>query len=87
MRVLPVVLSLATLGVMSAAVLSGSGATRSPMFLAFPVTMLVSLVMTAVTGRGNGGAPGSTPTVPTTWVTSLTYANQSRKTWRRSVYR
>lgn len=52
-RALPVVMAVATVGVMAAAFLSGSPATRNPTLLTFPVLMLVSLVVTAVTGRGN----------------------------------
>ncbi|MCV7124392.1 type VII secretion protein EccCa [Mycobacterium lacus] len=51
-RVLPVVMSVATLGVMAALFLSGSSVARGPTFLAFPMMMLASLVMTAVTGGG-----------------------------------
>ncbi|OSC42972.1 type VII secretion protein EccCa [Mycobacterium decipiens] len=51
-RLLPVVMSAATLGVMATVLLSGSPATRHPTFLAFPMMMLVALVMTAVAGRG-----------------------------------
>ena len=39
------------MGVMAAAFLSGSALSRNPMFLAFPMMMLVSMVVTAVTGR------------------------------------
>jgi DNA segregation ATPase FtsK/SpoIIIE, S-DNA-T family len=50
-RVLPIGLSVASMGVMAAAFASGSAATRNPMFLAFPMMMLASTVVTAVTGR------------------------------------
>lgn len=50
-RVLPIVMSVATLGVMGAGFLSGSPVTHSPTILAFPVMMLGSLVVTAVAGR------------------------------------
>lgn len=50
-RLLPVVLSLASMGVMAAAFASGSAVTRNPMFLAFPVMMLASTVVTVMTGR------------------------------------
>ncbi|HUH71238.1 MAG TPA: type VII secretion protein EccCa [Mycobacterium sp.] len=53
-RLLPVVMSVATLGVMAAAFLSGAGVARNPMFLAFPMMMLVSIVVTAITARGRG---------------------------------
>ena len=51
LRLLPVVMSVAGLGVMAAAFVSGSGVTRNPMFLAFPMMMLLSTVVTVVTGR------------------------------------
>ncbi|OBA73069.1 type VII secretion protein EccC [Mycobacterium sp. 1554424.7] len=51
-RLLPVIVSLATLGVMAAAFLSGSGAARNPMFVAFPMMTLLSLGVTAAAGRG-----------------------------------
>ncbi len=51
-RLLPIVMSVAILGVMSATVLSGSGVARSPTFLAFPAMMLASLVTAGVAGRG-----------------------------------
>lgn len=50
-RLLPVALSLAGMGVMVAMFTGGTGSTRNPMFLAFPATMLVSTVVTALTGR------------------------------------
>jgi DNA segregation ATPase FtsK/SpoIIIE, S-DNA-T family len=52
MRLLPVGMSIATLGVMVVAFLTGSGMTRNPTFLAFPMMMLVSVAVTAVVGRG-----------------------------------
>ena len=51
-RLLPVVMSVATVGAMAAAFMSGSAVGRNPMFLAFPMMMLVSVVVTALTGRG-----------------------------------
>ncbi|WP_204808232.1 type VII secretion protein EccCb [Mycobacterium riyadhense] len=51
-RLLPVAISVATLGVVAAASLSGAAPTRNPTFLAFPIMMLVSLAVTAVTGPG-----------------------------------
>jgi S-DNA-T family DNA segregation ATPase FtsK/SpoIIIE len=51
-RLLPVMLSLATLGVMAAAFLSGSAGARNPMFVAFPMMTLLSLAVTAAAGRG-----------------------------------
>ena len=57
-RLLPVVMSVATLGVMAVALLSGSAVTRTPAFLAFPIMTLASMAVTVVTGRGHrhGGA-------------------------------
>ena len=51
MRMLPVVVAVTTMGVMAATFLSGSAVSRNPMFLAFPAMMLVSMVVTALTGR------------------------------------
>ncbi len=42
------------LGITAAAFLSGSSATRSPVFLAFPAMTVASLVVTAATGLGRG---------------------------------
>jgi S-DNA-T family DNA segregation ATPase FtsK/SpoIIIE len=53
-RLVPVVVSLITAGVMAATFFSGPAATRSPTFLAFPMMMLVSVALTALTGRGHG---------------------------------
>ncbi|MCV7199733.1 type VII secretion protein EccCa [Mycobacterium angelicum] len=56
-RAVPVLISVAGLGVMAAAALSGSPIARNPLFLAFPLLMAVSAVATGVTGRGrNRGA-------------------------------
>jgi DNA segregation ATPase FtsK/SpoIIIE, S-DNA-T family len=57
-RLLPVGMSIATLGAMAATFFSGSAVARSPAFLAFPMMMLVSMVLTAITqhGRRQGGA-------------------------------
>ncbi|HEV7579807.1 MAG TPA: type VII secretion protein EccCa [Mycobacterium sp.] len=52
MRLLPVAMSLAALGVMAVTFISGSAVTRNPAFLAFPMMMLISMVLTAVTQRG-----------------------------------
>ena len=51
MRLLPVGMSVATVGVMALAFLTGSGMNRNPTFLAFPMMMLVSAAVTAVAGR------------------------------------
>jgi DNA segregation ATPase FtsK/SpoIIIE, S-DNA-T family len=53
-KLLPVVVSVATLGVMAAAFFSGSAATRNPMFVAFPMMTLVSMAVTVAVGRGRG---------------------------------
>ena len=55
MRLLPVAVSVITVSVMAVAFLSGSAVGRNPMFLAFPMMMLASAVVTALTGRGAGG--------------------------------
>ncbi len=54
-RLLSVVLSLAGMGVMATAYASGNAVTGNPMFLALPITMLVSTVAVGVTGRSRGG--------------------------------
>ncbi|OBF80494.1 type VII secretion protein EccC [Mycobacterium sp. 852002-51163_SCH5372311] len=54
MRLLPALTSVATLGVMAAAFFSGSGVSRNPTFLALPMVLLMSVVVTALTGRGRG---------------------------------
>ncbi|HEX5252277.1 MAG TPA: type VII secretion protein EccCb [Mycobacterium sp.] len=50
-RLLPVALSLVGMGVMTAVFTAGTGVTRNPIFLAFPAMMLVSTVVTGLTGR------------------------------------
>ncbi|HSS25271.1 MAG TPA: type VII secretion protein EccCa [Mycobacterium sp.] len=55
-RLLPVLISVGTLGVMSAAFFSGSAVARSPTFLAFPIMMLVSMTATVVAGRRRQGS-------------------------------
>ena len=57
-RLLPVVMSITTVGVMAVAFLSGSAVSRNPMFVAFPVMMLVSVLVTALSGRGSRRAGG-----------------------------
>src|SRR6202453_2701272 len=52
LRLLRVVMPIATVVVMSAAFFSGSAVARNPTFLAFPMMMLVSVAVTAATGRG-----------------------------------
>ncbi|MFV0496050.1 type VII secretion protein EccCb [Mycobacterium sp.] len=49
---LPVIMSVVILGVAGAAVVTGSSVARNPVVLAFPAMMSVSLVATAVSGRG-----------------------------------
>jgi DNA segregation ATPase FtsK/SpoIIIE, S-DNA-T family len=53
-RLLPVAVSLIAACVMAAAIFAGPPAHRSPTLLAFPLTMLASVVLTAVTARGRG---------------------------------
>lgn len=50
-RLLPVALSLVCMGLMAAVFAAGTGANRSPMYLAFPAMMLVSTAVTALSGR------------------------------------
>jgi S-DNA-T family DNA segregation ATPase FtsK/SpoIIIE len=60
-RLLPVALSVVSIGIMAAAFASGSAMTRHPMFLAFPLTMLVSALASGLTGRARrrgGGIDG-----------------------------
>lgn len=51
LRLLPIALSLTCMGAMAAVLTTGTGATRNPAFLALPATMLVSTVVTGLTGR------------------------------------
>ncbi|WP_156687309.1 type VII secretion protein EccCa [Mycobacterium sp. Marseille-P9652] len=55
-RLLPVVMTVAAMGVMAAAWFSGSAMTRSPTFLAFPAVTVASMVGALVAGRR--GRPG-----------------------------
>src|ERR1700739_746147 len=48
----PVAMSLAAIGVMAAAFFSGRAVTRNPMYLAFPMMTLISMVVTVAAGRG-----------------------------------
>lgn len=52
LRLLPAVLAVAGMGVVAAVFGSGLGGSRAPMFLAFPIMMLASSVVTALAGRG-----------------------------------
>lgn len=54
-RLLPAAMAAVGTGVMAMAFASGAAVTRTPMFLAFPIMMLASAVVTAVTGRRRGG--------------------------------
>ena len=56
LRLLPVVMAVVTVGMMAAVFRSGPSAARHPMFLIFPTMMLISVVMTAVTGRDGRAA-------------------------------
>ncbi|ORW48509.1 type VII secretion protein EccCa [Mycobacterium parmense] len=58
MRLAPIAMSVVSLGVVAVAFVSGSGMTRNPMFLVFPVTMLVSMVTAAFTGGGRASGAG-----------------------------
>ncbi|MGH3968923.1 MAG: type VII secretion protein EccC, partial [Mycobacterium sp.] len=51
-RLVPIVMAAATLGMAAMVFASRSGIARNPMFVAFPLLMLVSAVMSATTGRG-----------------------------------
>lgn len=55
-RLVPVVMAVATAGMVAVVVLSRSGTARSPMFLAFPLLMLVSAALSAASGRHTGRA-------------------------------
>lgn len=57
-HLVPVLISLVSLGVMATAFFSGSTVTRSPTFLAFPVMMLGSMIATTVAGRGRRQSGG-----------------------------
>lgn len=50
-RLLPVALSVVSIAIMAVAFASGSGMARHPLFLAFPLTMLVSALASGLTGR------------------------------------
>ncbi len=51
-RLLPILAPVASVGFMAVAFASGSAVTRSPVFLAFPVLTLASMVVAGVTGLG-----------------------------------
>ncbi len=50
-RLLPVVMAVTMISMMAVVYRSGAAATRNPVFLIFPLTMLVSVVGTAMTAR------------------------------------
>lgn len=52
-RLLPVALSVVSMGIMAAAFASGTAMARHPMFLAFPLMMLVSALASGLTGRAH----------------------------------
>ena len=49
-RLLPVVMAIATVGMMAVVFVSRSGVARNPVFMTFPLMMLLSAVATAVSG-------------------------------------
>ncbi|MBV9352988.1 MAG: hypothetical protein JOZ23_15865, partial [Mycobacterium sp.] len=49
-------MAVVTVGMMAVVFRSGPSAARHPMFLAFPTMMLISVVMTAITGRDGRAA-------------------------------
>ena len=57
-RLLPLVMSAATVAVMAVLVVSRSGMARNPTFLAFPVMMAASTLLTVITGRGQRRGSG-----------------------------
>lgn len=57
-RLLPVALSLGCAGIMAAVFSAGTGVTRNPAFLALPAMMLVSTVVTGLTGRARRRSGG-----------------------------
>ncbi|HEY0224848.1 MAG TPA: FtsK/SpoIIIE domain-containing protein, partial [Mycobacterium sp.] len=75
-RLLPVVMSIATLGVMGVVIFSGAGMTRNPTFLAFPMMMVVSMVLTLTGGRGQRRGSG----LQDDRVDYLEYLNRLRRT-------
>jgi ESX secretion system protein EccC len=75
-RLVPVLISVGSLGVMAAAFVSGSAATRSPTFLTFPMMILVSMTATALAGRGRRQSGG----IDADRVEYLAYLDRLRKT-------
>ena len=72
--ILPVVMSVAALGIMAAAFLSGSAAARNPMYVAFPMMTLFSTAVTVAAGRGRRQGGG----IDTDRVNYLGYLNRLR---------
>ena len=76
--ILPVVMSVAALGIMAAAFFSGSAAARNPMYVAFPMMTLFSTAVTVAAGRGRRQGGG----IDTDRVNYLGYLNRLRRTVR-----
>lgn len=75
-RLVPVVMSVASMGVMAAAFVPGSAVARNPMFMAFPMMMLVSTVVTVVSGRARRRGGG----IDADRIEYLGYLSRLRKT-------
>ncbi|SPM38565.1 secretion protein EccC [Mycobacterium numidiamassiliense] len=80
-RLLPLVMSVATLGITAVVFFSGSDATRNPTFLVFPLMMVVSMVLTVMSGRGQRRGRG----IYDDRVDYLGYLNRLRKTVMETV--
>ena len=78
---LPVVMSVAALGIMAAAFFSGSAAARNPMYVAFPMMTLFSTAVTVAAGRGRRQGGG----IDTDRVNYLGYLNRLRGTVRETA--
>lgn len=57
-RLLPVAISVVSIGIMAAAFASGTAMARTPVFLAFPLMMLVSALASGLTGRAHRRGDG-----------------------------
>lgn len=57
-RLLPVAISVVSIGIMAAAFASGTAMARNPVFLAFPLMMLVSALASGLTGRARRRGDG-----------------------------
>ena len=79
--ILPVVMSVAALGIMAAAFFSGSAAARNPMYVAFPMMTLFSTAVTVAAGRGRRQGGG----IDTDRVNYLGYLNRLRGTVRETA--